>query len=352
MKFLKLKFEDARLIKDKPLKNMLGTNRFFHPINKMHVYNSFCVLLGRTPKPQLRATNDKYMPFFDEIMELVSEGYIKIKVLSTGEQVTAIKKSWNANITEAKEYTWRDCAYVIGTLMPVFVYHVSQILDMSPEDVNKKQFQEIINSLQSMGVKNDGGEFVFTDEKINNLITWLKFNACTALSNFIENKQMATAPTRFGKRVHRGIIKASRYCGEILIPLSDEIHDELCKHSKGFSTILDGGLVTIVGYGEVSEDDIHGFIEIKNLNSLRKFDKETSGVVWDNTIYKRITSTNLVDDINSIIKDSGVSIVENQKGYDEMISKVTKIKFNGTNVGEIAYKVNHFIERCIEKQYE
>ena len=118
MKYLKLQFSSARLITDNNSRKELGYNRFFHPINKMHVYNSMCVLLDRTPKPQLRDTDDKYMPLYQDVLDAVSEGYIKTKLVCEEEKLTTIKKYFNSNAAEAYQYTWKDCEYVTGTLLP------------------------------------------------------------------------------------------------------------------------------------------------------------------------------------------------------------------------------------------
>ena len=58
----------------------------------------------------------------------------------------------------------------------------------------------------------------------------------------------------------------------------------LFKYTKGFSNILDGGLVKIVDYCEIKEDDLIGFTKISDLNSTMKFNELTNGVelFWDN----------------------------------------------------------------------
>lgn len=351
MKYLKLKFSSARLIKEKPLKNMLGSNRFFHPINKMHVYNSICVLLDRTPKPQLRNTDDKYMPLYEDVLEIVSNGYIKIKLISESEKITTIKKDWNSNTTSASQYTWVDCKYVTGTLFPVFIHQASLILNIPENEVEKTSFDDFIFKIQSKGNYNEKNEIVYSNQTINELISWCKLNSCTPLSNYIEKKQAPSRPTQFGKRVHRGIIDSNLYEGIIYIPFNDELLKELEKFTKGFSTILDGGVVTIIGYDYLLEDELVGMKKISELNSTRKFIELTTGVKWSNTIYKNLEVDNLEESIKKIIKQAGVLLnLESEKDYDEMMKKINKVKFNGDNTKDIAYKLNHFIEKNINKQ--
>jgi len=352
MKYLKLKFDDARLIKEKPLKNMLGSNRFFYPINKMHIYNSVCVLLDRTPKAQLRGTDDKYMPLYDDILATVSKGYVKIKLLDDTELITTIKKDWNSNVTMSAQQTWKDCGYVTGTLLPIFIYHVSDILAISEDAVKKMAFDDVIVKIKSMGVYNDKNEVVYSNDKINNLIGWCKLNSSTPISNYIENKQETSRPTGFGKRVNRGIVNSNKYCGFIYIPMDDKLFDELIQNTKGFSNILDGGLVRIIGYSEIKEDDLDGFTNISDLNSTKKFIELTNGVVWSNTIYKELDETKLEASINGIIKKVGISIKDNQTEYDEMMKKINKVKFSTDKIGDVAYKINYFIEESINKQYK
>lgn len=353
MKYLKLKFECARVIKEKSLKNMLGSNRFFSPITKLHIYNSVCVLLDRTPKPQLRETDDIYMPMYDDILDIVSNGFIKINLLDENELISTVKKDWNSNLTQSEQQTWKDCAYVTGTLQPIFVYRVSEILKISEDELTKIAFDSVVDEIRKLGVIDDENEYNFDgNTAVQDLISWCKLNSATPISNYIQNKQVSSRPTGFGKRVYRGVVNSSNYCGFIYIPLDEEHHDELINFSKGFSNILDGGLVKIVGYGEIKEDDLIGFTKISDLNSTKKFDNLTSGVVWSNTIYKNLDPKDLVKSIDKIINDVGVSIENNKDEYDEMIKKILKVKFTLEKVGEIAYKVNHFIETSINKQYK
>ena len=353
MKYLKLSFKDARVIKEKSLKNMLGSNRFFYPINKMHVYNSVCVLMDRTPKPQLRKTDDKYLPLYDDILEMVSNGYIKINLSYENEIITTIKKDWNSNLTQCQQLTWKDCTYVTGTLQPIFIYRVSEILNIPEDKLTNIAFDDVISKIRNLGVINDKDEYVFEgNNKIQELISWCKMNSSTPISNYIENKQISSRPTGFGKRVYRGVVNSSNYYGFIYIPLNDEHYKELIKYTKGFSNILDGGLVKIVDYGEIKEDDLIGFTKISDLNSTRKFNDLTNGVVWSNTIYKDLDPNNLINSINKIINKVGVSIEKNQDSYDEMIKKINKIKFSNQKIGEVAYKINHFIEESINKSYK
>lgn len=353
MKYLKLKFDNARLIKEKNIKNLLGSNVFFHPINKMHIYNSVCVLLDRTPTPQLREVNQKFLPLYTDILEVVNNGYIKTFLTDDSEQITTIKKDWNSNLTVAAQYTWKDCSYVTGTLLPVFIWHISEILSKSETKIKKLPFDEVMKEVQNIGVRMDNGEIVYSNEKVNKLIAWCKSNSCTPLSNYIENKQISSRPTGFGKKVNRGNVNANRYSGIIYIPLNDELFNELITYTKGFSTILDSGVVRILGFDEITEDEIIDFKPIKELNSSKKFNKQMNkGIIWSNTIYDKLKPESLISNINTILTEAGISISENQKSYDNLINKILKIKFNEGNLKDIAFKLNNFIEFTINKQYK
>lgn len=350
MKYLKLKFVSARLIKEKSLKNMLGSNKFYHPINKYHVYNSVAVLFGRTPKPQLRDTKDIYLPFFEDIMEIVENGFIKINLTFENENITTIKKSWNSNLTESKQYTWLDCEYCAGTLLPKVKEKFCTILKIN--DLGNITFDNTILLIQKLGSIKPDGSILYSDPEICNLIDWLKTNTCSPIANYIENKQLSSRSTQFGKRVNRGIVNSNNYSGEIIIPITDILINELLKYSKGFSKILDGGVVKIVSLGEMFEDDFDGFTEINKLNNTKKFEIDTNGVVWDNTIFRELKSNDLIKSVDSIIEKSGLEIDRESNGYIELIKKIDKIGYKKEKIGEIGYKINHFIEREIDKQYK
>ena len=130
----------------------------------------------------------------------------------------------------------------------------------------------------------------------------------------------------------------------------------MCVYTKGFSTILDGGLVTIEKYDTILEDEIHGFIEIKNLNNTLKFYEETAGVKWENTIYKSIRKESLISDVNEIINQVGVKISDNEIEYNKLIKKISEVKIlnNIPDKGEmikIGYPIQNFINNAIDKQY-
>lgn len=347
MKYLQLKFEHARLITGRAKKKPIGTNRFFHPLNNKHIYNSVCVLFDIIPKPQLRETDDKYMPLHEDILSVVNEGYVKIKCIAVDEKNTIVKKAWNANTNNHTQYTWKNCHYLTGTLFPKFINHVSKILKISQEDVRKKAFDDVISEIQSMGFRDDKNEIIYDDDNVNNLISWCNINKLKPMSNYIKDRQLVSRNTSFGKRVNRGCELGNKYSGIIYIPLNDDLFDELVTYTKGFSTILDGGLVTITGYGELMEDDIEGFTKIKELKSIRKFYDKTKSLVIDNTIYKDLDENNLQKSMDKIIKKCGVSIKDNQKSYDEMLKRSLKL-----DIRKIIPKLNYFIEDSINKQYK
>lgn len=367
MKFLKLKFTSARVIKELHAGNSFRTNVFFHPINKMHVYNSICVLLGRTPKPQLRETSDLYLQFFDDVMKIVEEGYIKTTLVCENEKITTVKKNWNANATKAEQITWYDCEYVLGTLLPTFIEKASNILDISSINVRKTPFDTVISNIQNKGIKKETLDkngvvthvFVYNDTEILNLIKWLVDNNSTVIKNYIENIQVESKAKQFGKRIYRGCVDTNIYCGFIYIPLEEksEIYNELIKYTCGFSKILDGGLVTILGYDYINEYDILGFTEIKNLNDTKKYDIIQKNIKWYDTIYKTIRKPTLKSDIDDIIAKCGVVVSDYQNEYDSMMTKIYDISsandiYDNKCYTKIALKVNNFIENSINKQYK
>lgn len=349
MKFLKLKFTGARLIRERNDKNRIGYNRFFHPINTLHVYNSLCVLMDRTPKPQLRETDDRFMPVYDDLMKVVSEGFIKIDMVMESETITIIKKDWNANLKTAQQYTWKDCQFVTGTLFPLFKNQVSEILNT--KDVTEKSFDEVISDIQSLGIKEGSGEIKYTDNKITNLINWCSINNATVISNYIENKQESSRATNFGKRVNRGVADTSVFNGIIYIPLTQELFDEFIKYTPGHSTILDGGLVRVLGYSEVYEDELEGFKKISQLNSTKKFNNQfVKAINWEDTIYNKIDLNDIEGSIKKILESVEVDISQNAKEYGSMMEKINSTK--GIDIPKIASKLNFFIENAINKQYK
>ena len=227
MKYFKIEVKDARVITYYD-KSGIYSKDFFYPFNYKHVYNMLCTLLDKSPSPQNRMVDTKYMPFYEYIMEQIKNGYIKIRCISEDENITTIKTAYNSNAVNnaIPHYTWRDCQLTMG-------------------NVNFELFKEHL--LQNYGIDyvKDGYLSGFTETMkkiathknqilINKTKIWFKSIKCTVLSNYIENhkdyngtflgvEKIDLKGAYMKKRVNRGIVTANVYDAIIYIPLNPQI---------------------------------------------------------------------------------------------------------------------------------
>lgn len=325
MKFLKLQLRHGTIINESSAKFKYGSMRLFYPITDMIVYNMLCTLLDRTPKPQFRVTDDKYMPFYKDIMDVVMNSYIKVDCVATNENITTIKKASDSNSKNESvvQYTWTDCKYCIKE-------NFDNFKDILTTDFNiSKKIQDTIGFEKCIKIIRNSPNKV----NINNLNKWLKSKNATTIANLIENNKKFEA-RGMGKRVYRGNVTSNKYNAIIYIPLSDKIKEELDMYSKGWTTMLDGGVLTILEYGEILKTDLIDFEKISDIPSIQRYDNNGSyyqylenKTISVGDVIPLLDNLKLDYDINNIIEMFNKSKNISTKRINYLIDELIHNKF-------------------------
>ena len=373
MKFLKLILRNGNVIIE--YKRGLYSNDFYYPLNYQHVYNMMCCLLDKTPTPQNRTVNSKYMPFHSDVMECVLRGYIKIECVSKSENITTIKTAYNANVKNdsVKQYTWFDCELTMKDSFVIFKQWL-------------KEFGVDYSVAYNKGFADTMCEII-NHERIDELKEWFRKSKNTVLANYIENhkdykgdksKSVEVQSKDFNKRVFRGCTTSNTYEAIMYIPLTDKLKAEYDNYSIGWTSMLDGGLVEYQDYTEVSELDIIDFTPIKNLSKKRKsqsFKKDK--LDFKNNVYNNIKNNVTRTGVNELIVSLGL-VADTETLFSKNVSlanlnnfmqKLVNDKYSSENVLDLDYVKNilndlsfewadeyetHFIEKkkLVIKEYK
>jgi len=310
---------------------------FFYPFTYHHVYNMCCTLLDKNPIPQNRKVDNKYMPFYQNIMDAVLEGYIKIESISEDNVICSVKSAHNSNATNdaTKQITWQDVELTMQDKFHDFKNILNDVFKIKYDVAYIKGFENTMSDIISWNNILD----------IDNLKNWFKTNKLTAFVNYIENdpnykgtplnkngKITTLQMFQLSKKVYRGIIKSNVYNAIIYIPFNNELKETYLKYSKGWTNMLDGGLVKSLGFHELSELDIIDFYKINSLKTIRKsdvfnmkevdFEKNEKYKFISNNIKKNLQITK--NDVSEMLQSLNLSFDEND--LDKLFKKKIEVK--------------------------
>lgn len=340
MEFLKLELRGGKVIN--VFNKGVFSKDFFFPFNNRHVYNMLCTLLDKTPMPQNRKVNSKYMPFYNNVMDAVLKGYVKIECVSSFIKVTAMKGAYNSNVANdaVKQITWRDCQNRMGEQsFTIFKDILKNDFDI---DYDKRGYLLGFENTMSI-IINCGNQTL-----IDSLKNWFKKNTLTVFINYLENhpeykgslfgkSKIPFNGKEVNKRIYKGILDSEVYNATFYIPFNNELKEEYLKYSKGWTTMLDGGLVKAIEFTELYSDDIIEYLEIKDLLPLRKSDLLMNKDVVDfnklneyRTVSKNIKSGKSISKVDIITLFNKLDLEYNDKDMNVLFSKdITEEKITG-----------------------
>jgi len=81
-----------------------------------------------------------------------------------------------------------------------------------------------------------------------------------------QDSGVTTKKNKTGRMVNTGIETVARLSGQIIVPVSDDDIQRLRTISKGFATILDGGIVTIESIKSGNSISVNDFICVKDIS--------------------------------------------------------------------------------------
>lgn len=273
MKYLHLKFDGARVIRthrntkdvfvdyridnkeNRRKRSLIDDPNISAPMNVSHVSNMLHVLLGERPVPSRRESK---MVVDQSIYELANSSLIRIdnnlkyvKSRGTYEPITekiktqkSLWNSYNANISP----NWEYIRINLEDRAPILFEYLESI-SKGCTSVPLEDAIEIIKT-------------VITEEQLKFLDTNFKimyYSLTNSIAEFSKSKKKITLSS--------GIDNMEVYNGELIIPITSEQLERI-QNGSGSATLLDGGLVSIVGVKEEHQIDIDFIGMFKLLSEL------------------------------------------------------------------------------------
>lgn len=250
---------------------------FIEPITVHQVSNMLHVLFNERPVPSLRVSNYKRIEYY---FNKANESYIKIdtpKILNNaltdvmdyyGESCTlrkALSNSWNPSVT----VSWEIAKRYVGD-EDKFNQVVELLNTVTGVDVRSLSFVSVRDLVQNLDIESSK----LLDSKIvamggiGGMVDY--FGTFDSKSNKYRkpSDSRMTSKPETAIMVNTGIDKVIKLSGKILIPVNDDDIIKL-RSSKGCATILDGGMVTIVGIVNANDLSIDGFTAVNEISDSK-----------------------------------------------------------------------------------
>lgn len=249
MYYLFLRFENAGVFKTPPVNKKLGDgvkgerkrikeNITYSPkLEINHVTNALHVLCGLRPISKTRPYNSKLDISFDsELCKIVEQGYYKINNEIIYEGLTLNKSKWNAAPTNPI-FTWNLMKTYLGE------ENYALFLDfLNKEEINiPNVFMDLISikSIIHEALQKDSHK-LFVEK--------LRLDRKGLFLNFWQGNGSPNQSSLIRKTALRG--REEMFCrisGVIVLPFNNLEFLEKLKLGRGVATILDGGLVYVLG---------------------------------------------------------------------------------------------------------
>ena len=290
MKILHLKFSDAKLFPKNKIskdyvfdkakgmmsqrKNMVDSKlNFIQPITKYQISNALHVLMGKRPVPSFRDVSYSIDP---SIMDMAESSYIKISTprINKKKQIenrldyvyegSIINKSARNSYKKVKSFDWFNLQQVLGTdLFNRFVTDIESVIGYDPRT---KMAMELNNIYEVYGTKLDF------------IIEYLVKNKRTAITKMLRNKLPSDNAAFVGSEwqgdVQSGYSESHtiengvhNFDGDIYVPMEES---DLSRIKKNVCTILDGGLLEIVGIfdeNDLIESEFEDYELVSNIST-------------------------------------------------------------------------------------
>jgi hypothetical protein len=247
-----------------------GTKQYKNPITVHQISNVLHVLFGERPAPSLR---ESYLKPNEEIKDIALNSYLKInpygftsksgKFIPHSEKITKRKAVWNSYDTGNTLLYWeRIRKFLSDELYLEFIEKLKLIFKV--DDPTKDNLTDVIEKLHYEYLDNP-----ILNDLLDLLLEKNKRPLYYTIKDGIFNNVDFNKNNKIFQTTNFGVGDIVRLNGRILVPISDEKWIDKLKSHTGFATILDGGMVSIVGLKndyEISESDMEGFTKVSEIS--------------------------------------------------------------------------------------
>ena len=232
--------------------------RFLEPLTYHQVSNMLHVLFGERPCSTLRNTIYQRIPYYDDMamntLLKITTPEIESEKKNYGEEAIilnkAIWRSWNPN----PHITWEVIRRYLAEDFQWFLSEIEREFGVDPFSLTFNECKERIRDTPLFNV-------ILIDE--------LGKRKKGGLSAYLKNDSSASEITRtIGRIVYhtvKGIADICRISGKLLVPIDNDDIDKL-NYSTGVATLLDGGVVYIIGIYNADEISDEGYVKMSEIS--------------------------------------------------------------------------------------
>lgn len=256
---------------------------YIEPITIYQISNMIHVLFNERPVPKNRKV---FYPRNEYYFDKAKETFLRIDTpkirkfkdrddyyYETQHKKKVMVNSWNQNIVPNWEIVKRyiDNDEMFGN----FITKLNGILNINVLEIPFHKIIDPIRKLQ-MDVLVDLYNFVFENMDKRTLVVYVfGINEITKKGVLTKpNYSMITQNLNYGLTVNNGIDTVLNLDGQIAIPMTkDDIH-KFKTDSKGFSKLLDGGLVWVDSLISIDEFNNFGFTKVGDISTEKTISYE------------------------------------------------------------------------------
>lgn len=239
------------------------TSAYEEPINVHHISNVLHVLFNERPVPSLRKVSFQRVEHY---YNMALNSYLRIdsikykrgdKEYYIPEKIQTKKSVYNAHSTEEVMY-WARLKKAVGEDLYAEFLTIMYSL-FGSNIVKNKTLEEVIIDL-NLNFKNNKQLLAFYNK--------LKQDGKTSVFDYLTNKSRTNinAARSVKLTINNGFEEITKLFGRIVISLEEKDIENL-QNSSGVATILDGGLVYIVGLIPSNKINLSSFTPVKEIST-------------------------------------------------------------------------------------
>lgn len=242
--------------------------QFVEPITVHQISNMIHVLFNERPVPSHR---DCLYDKVDHLFEKAKSSYLKYTDRNGGMPFTEYLDSKGGKHLVTEVMTVNKAVDDCWKKNPQINWHIIRDY-LGDQDNIDWFFGEVIDLLgvNPLGHSVEDVRSALLTKDLTKMFTKLRSIGRGGLAAYITDTKnapdVASKTNRSRIMVNTAIEKVTKYNGEIIIPVNEEDIAKL-RESKGCATILDGGVVTIVGIKEAHEITVDDFIKVGDIST-------------------------------------------------------------------------------------
>ncbi len=241
----------------------IETEHFIEPITVHQVSNMIHALFGERPISTLRGSAYSNISYYVEKAKnsLIKINNFKDEDKFLEEVMTLNKAPWDSWKQKGINVSWHVIEKYLGTNFDWFVGELSRMLDTNVVEIDFQTCLDDYSEFKKLETQDD-----------RNFMSELVHRRCKGLVDYFGDRNLASYLVRNDRiRLHNnsGIGNVTVLNGHLIIPVNEEDIAKL-RETKGSATILDGGMVKIIGIKDNNEISDSGYIKVSEISTKKQ----------------------------------------------------------------------------------